>query len=76
MPKLLDYKSSPLADRDFTPQFTVDLMRKDLRLAEEDLASTPLAAAAHEIVEATSAAGRGDEDLAAIITIIEERFDT
>ena len=76
VPKLLDYKSSPLADRDFTPQFTVDLMRKDLRLAKEDLASTPLAAAAHEIVEATSAAGLGDEDLAAIITIIEERFDT
>jgi 2-hydroxy-3-oxopropionate reductase len=74
VPKLLDYKASPLADRDFSPQFTVDLMRKDLRLAADELASAPLAAAAHEIVEATSDLGLGDADLAAIITVIEQRL--
>jgi 3-hydroxyisobutyrate dehydrogenase-like beta-hydroxyacid dehydrogenase len=74
VPKLLDYKARPLADRDFTPQFTVDLMRKDLRLAAAELAKMPLASAAHEIVEATSSSGLGDDDLAAIITIVEQRL--
>ncbi len=75
VPKLLDYKSTPLAARDFTPQFTVDLMRKDLRLAADELAEMPLAAAAHDIVEAASAAGFGDDDLAAIIAIVEQGRD-
>ena len=73
VPRLLDYKGVALANRDFTPLFTVDLMRKDLRLAADELAPVPLAAAAHEIVEATSALGMGDDDLAALITIVEQR---
>lgn len=74
VPRLLEYKAGPLADRDYRPQFTVDLMAKDLRLADEDLASTPLATAAREIVEAASGAGLGDADLAAIMEIVESRF--
>lgn len=74
VPRLLDYKAGPLADRDYQPQFTVDLMAKDLRLADEDLAPTPLAAAARDIVEAASAGGFGDADLAAIMEIIESRY--
>jgi 3-hydroxyisobutyrate dehydrogenase-like beta-hydroxyacid dehydrogenase len=73
VPRLLDYKAGPLATRDFTPMFTVDLMRKDLRLAADELAPVALATAAHEIVEATSDLGLGDEDLAALITIVEQR---
>jgi len=73
VPRLLDYKARPLAERDFTPRFTVDLMRKDLRLAADELAPVALAAAAHEIVEATSELGMGDEDLAALITVVEQR---
>jgi 3-hydroxyisobutyrate dehydrogenase-like beta-hydroxyacid dehydrogenase len=69
----LDYKAQPLAERDFTPMFTVDLMRKDLRLAADELAPVALAAAAHEIVEATSELGLGDDDLAALITVVEQR---
>ncbi|MGI9594604.1 MAG: NAD-binding protein [Acidimicrobiales bacterium] len=74
VPKLLDYKSAALVERDYTPLFTVDLMAKDLRLAREGLAETPLAAAAHEIVEAATEAGFGHDDLAAIIEIIADRF--
>lgn len=73
VPRLLDYKARPMADRDFSPMFTVDLMRKDLRLAAGELPPVALAAAAHEIVEATSASGLGDEDLAALISVVEER---
>lgn len=73
VPRLLDYKAGPMADRDFSPLFTVDLMRKDLRLAAGELPPVALAAAAHEIVEATSDSGHGDEDLAALITIVEQR---
>jgi 3-hydroxyisobutyrate dehydrogenase-like beta-hydroxyacid dehydrogenase len=73
VPRLLDYKAMPLAERDFTPMFTVDLMRKDLRLAADELAPVQLAAAAHEIVEATSDLGFGDDDLAALIAIVEQR---
>ncbi len=73
VPRLLDYKGAALANRDFSPMFTVDLMRKDLRLAADELAPVALAAAAHEIVEATSDLGMGDDDLAALITIVEQR---
>lgn len=75
VPRLLDYKASPLANRDYSPQFTVDLMRKDLRLAAEALPDSPLGVAAHDIVEATSQAGFGNDDLAAIIEVIEARID-
>jgi 3-hydroxyisobutyrate dehydrogenase-like beta-hydroxyacid dehydrogenase len=73
VPRLLDYKGAALADRDFSPMFTVDLMRKDLRLAADELAPVALAGAAHEIVEATSDLGMGDDDLAALITVVEQR---
>jgi len=48
-------------------------MSKDLRLAAEELAPGTLVAAAQEIVEATSDQGMGDDDLAALITIVEQR---
>lgn len=67
----LDYKAEPMASRDFTPMFTVDLMRKDLRLASEALPQARLAAVAREILEEAAAAGRGSEDLAALITAVE-----
>jgi 3-hydroxyisobutyrate dehydrogenase-like beta-hydroxyacid dehydrogenase len=73
VPRLLDYKGAAMANRDFSPMFTVDLMRKDLRLAADELAPVPLAAAAHEIVEATSDLGMGDDDLGALITVVEQR---
>lgn len=74
VPKLLDYKAGPMAERDHRPLFTVDLMAKDLRLADEALAATPLSAAVRALVEATANAGFGEADLGAIIEVIEERF--
>lgn len=71
VPRLLDYKAGPLVERDFEPQFTVDLMRKDLRLAAAELPEPDLAVAAREVVEATSALGYGHEDLAALIRVVE-----
>ena len=71
VPKLLDYKAAPLADRDFTPLFTVDLMRKDLRLAGEVLPGFRLATLAREILEEAAERGHGADDVAALITSIE-----
>ena len=72
----LDYKAEPMAARDFAPMFTVDLMRKDLRLADEALPAARLAGAARQILEETAAASRGGEDLGALITAVEQYMDT
>lgn len=72
VPKLLDYKAEALVDRDFTPAFTVALMCKDLRLAAEALPELPVGSLTKEILDTVAAAGRGDEDLAALITALEK----
>jgi len=74
VPKLLDYKAAPLANRDFTPLFTVDLMRKDLRLAGEVLPGFRLATLAREILEEAGERGHGADDVAALITSIESEL--
>ena len=71
----LDYKAEPMAARNFTPMFTVDLMRKDLRLATEALGEACLADAARAILETTAAAGRGSQDLGALITAVEHYME-
>ena len=71
----LDYKAEPMAARDFAPMFTVDLMRKDLRLAAEALGEARLADAARAILEETAAAGRGSQDLGALITAVEQYME-
>ncbi|MXZ98524.1 MAG: NAD(P)-dependent oxidoreductase [Acidimicrobiaceae bacterium] len=70
-PRQLDYKAEPMAARDFTPMFTVDLMRKDLRLASEALGGARLAEAARAILDETAASSRGDQDLGALIATVE-----
>lgn len=70
VPRLLDYKALPMANRDYAPKFTVDLMSKDLRLASELLPPGRLALAATEILEAARAAGLGADDLGAVIEIV------
>ncbi len=74
-PRQLDYKAEPMAARDFSPMFTVDLMRKDLRLAAESLPTARLAGVARQILEDTSDAGLGSEDLGALITAVENYMD-
>ena len=65
------YKAHALTELDFTPTFTTILLRKDLDLgltAARDLeVPMPIAAMAHQIVQAAAGAGHGDEDFAALI---------
>ncbi len=74
-PRQLDYKAEPMAARDFAPMFTVDLMRKDLRLADKALGAARIAGVARAVLEETAAAGRGCEDLGALITTVERYMD-
>lgn len=71
VPLLLDYKAGPLAARDYTPQFTVGLMRKDLRLADEALPPGAIAATTVSIFDQAVALGLGDDDIAAVMAIVE-----
>ncbi|HUK67519.1 MAG TPA: NAD(P)-dependent oxidoreductase [Streptosporangiaceae bacterium] len=65
------YKAHALTQLDFTPTFTTSLLRKDLDLgleAARDLeVPMPLAAMAHQIVQAAIGAGHADQDFAALI---------
>ena len=72
VPRLLDYKAEPMANRDYTPRFTVDLMSKDMRLAGELLAPGRLGRVASEILEAARVAGLGADDLGAVMEIVVE----
>jgi 3-hydroxyisobutyrate dehydrogenase/2-hydroxy-3-oxopropionate reductase len=76
---LLDYKGSALEDRDFTKQFPVDLLLKDLNLiteaAQEAGVYLPQTAATREAVGGASAQGHGDEDMIAVIKLLEAVAD-
>lgn len=71
VPRLLDYKAAPLVERDFSPQFTVDLMRKDLALAADELPMGRIATVARQLLETTAAAGLGAQDVSAIISAVD-----
>lgn len=76
IPKILDYKVSPMIVKDYTPTFTVNLMLKDLRMiaamAEETKVPIPLCAAARQIYMGAAALGHGDADQNAIIEHFEK----
>jgi 3-hydroxyisobutyrate dehydrogenase-like beta-hydroxyacid dehydrogenase len=71
-----DFKGQAILKRDFTPNFTIDLMHKDLSLFLENAAShrvpTPTAASLRETYELARAAGKGGQDIAAVVTVLEE----
>lgn len=71
VPRLLEYKAEPLASRDYEPQFTIDLMRKDLRLADDALRPGAIAAATFSVFDAAASLGLGDADIAAVMAVIE-----
>jgi len=71
VPKLLDYKAEALINRDFTPLFTVDLMRKDLSIAAEALPHSDLGDLSRTLLEQAHEIGLGEADVAAIIKVIE-----
>lgn len=76
VPRLLDYKAEPMANRDYTPRFTVDLMSKDMRLASELLPPGRLGVVAAEILEAARTAGLGADDLGAVMEIVSRSART
>jgi 3-hydroxyisobutyrate dehydrogenase-like beta-hydroxyacid dehydrogenase len=73
--KMLEVRGPLMADHRFEPQMKVDLFLKDFKLiSEEGLrlgAPLPLTNLAQQLAMATAVAGRGEEDLAAIITALE-----
>ncbi|MFL5320073.1 MAG: NAD(P)-dependent oxidoreductase, partial [Myxococcaceae bacterium] len=71
-----DFKGKALMERDFETNFSIDLMFKDLQLFLESAAKlkvpTPATGAVKEIYALARAAGKGDLDITAAITPIEE----
>ncbi len=70
VPRLLDYKAPPMSRRDHTPLFTVDLMSKDLRLAEAMAVPRPVGAASLRVMTDALEAGHGQADISAVIEVL------
>ncbi len=72
---MLELKSDPMRRHDFAPLFKLDHMLKDVELcliaATESDVEFPLAAAARDALAQASAAGLGDQDFAALLTVVE-----
>jgi 3-hydroxyisobutyrate dehydrogenase-like beta-hydroxyacid dehydrogenase len=73
--RLLEYKAGPIARRDYSPLFTVDLMKKDLRLAADVLPAEQLSALSQSLIEQASDRGMGSDDVVAITAILESATD-
>jgi 3-hydroxyisobutyrate dehydrogenase-like beta-hydroxyacid dehydrogenase len=75
-----DFKGKALLERDFTTHFSIDLMHKDLSLFLDNAAAhrvpTPAAAAMRETYNVARAAGKGGQDISAVITAYEELAGT
>ena len=69
------FKGQAIRERNFDPQFSIDLLVKDqtLMLAEAAEQKTPLPAlaAVREVFQAARAQGLGREDIAAVIRVLE-----
>ncbi|MFB6102512.1 MAG: NAD(P)-dependent oxidoreductase [Haloplanus sp.] len=72
---LFDYKGPLVRERDFDPQFPVDLLFKDLNLVLDAAGRAdvplPATAATREAASATRALGYGDEDMMALLKHLE-----
>jgi 3-hydroxyisobutyrate dehydrogenase-like beta-hydroxyacid dehydrogenase len=70
-----DFKGKALLERDFSTHFEIDLMHKDLTLLLENAAThrvpTPTAASLRETYALARAAGKGRDDIGAVITAYE-----
>lgn len=71
-----DFKGQALLEHDFTTHFSIDLMHKDLSLLLDNAAAhrvpTPCAAAMRETYAVARAAGKGAQDIGAVVTAYEE----
>jgi 3-hydroxyisobutyrate dehydrogenase-like beta-hydroxyacid dehydrogenase len=70
VPRLLDYKALPMARRDHNPQFTVELMHKDLRLAVERSDPGPTGKASAAVLARALEDGWGAQDISAVIEVL------
>jgi 3-hydroxyisobutyrate dehydrogenase-like beta-hydroxyacid dehydrogenase len=70
-----DFKGKAILARDFDTHFSVDLMHKDLTLAldaaNEAKVPVPGLAMVREQFQQLRAAGKGGEDIAALIRVLE-----
>jgi len=73
--KMLEVRGPLMVARRFEPQMKLDLFLKDFRLMLEEGqrlgVALPLTSLTQQLCTATAAAGRGGEDLAALITTLE-----
>ena len=74
--RVLELKGSSMVAHQFEPGFRVDLHRKDLGIARataaENSAPIPVTAVVSQLFEAAAAAGKGDRDHSALVTVYEE----
>jgi 3-hydroxyisobutyrate dehydrogenase-like beta-hydroxyacid dehydrogenase len=74
--KMVEVRGPLMASRRFDAQMKVDLFLKDFQLMIDEGrrlgVPLPLTTVTQQLATATAAAGRGGEDLAAIITILEQ----
>jgi 2-hydroxy-3-oxopropionate reductase len=72
--RVLDVHGERMLKSNYKPGFRAALYAKDLRIASATLAEfatpAPVSAAVHQLVEALVAAGRGDDDYAALATVL------
>jgi 3-hydroxyisobutyrate dehydrogenase-like beta-hydroxyacid dehydrogenase len=71
-----DFKGPSILRREFDTHFSIDLMFKDLRLfldsAAQNRIPTPGVAAVKEAYQLARAQGKGQQDIAAVITALED----
>ncbi len=71
-----DFKGTALLAHDFSTHFAIDLMHKDLSLFLDNAAlhrvPTPTAASLRDTYNWARAAGKGDQDIGAVISVFEE----
>jgi 3-hydroxyisobutyrate dehydrogenase-like beta-hydroxyacid dehydrogenase len=72
VPRLLDYKAGPMSERDHSPLFTVDLMAKDLGLADERGSAGSVTGAAAAILRRARDEGWGPSDISAVIEVLSD----
>jgi 3-hydroxyisobutyrate dehydrogenase-like beta-hydroxyacid dehydrogenase len=73
--KMVDVRGPLMASHHFDAQMKIDLFLKDFKLMLEEGrclgVPLPLTSITQQLVAATAAAGRGEEDLAAVVTTLE-----
>ncbi len=77
---MLQLKGEPMLSHDFSPLFKLEHMLKDVRLCLEEAraagAAFPAAALAGELYAAGAGRGLGDQDFAAVLSVVEDLSNT